>query len=161
MVKIIDISGKEQDVKCIACAIQSKKVDLPVERIYETENFVVEQDFEWPIEGFLIIASKRHIHSILDFNKEEEKEFFSVLKKSRELLKKILKIEKIIIIQEEDCSASHFHVWLFPLYPWMKKIGTKVQDVRKIMNYAKENFSSKRDLEKIKDISKKLKQSFR
>jgi hypothetical protein len=43
----------------------------------------------------------------------------------------------------------------------MKKIGTKVQDVRKIMNYAKENFSSKRDLEKIKDISKKLKQSFR
>lgn len=45
MVKIIDISGRKQDVRCIACAIQKNEVELPVERIGETKNFVLEQDF--------------------------------------------------------------------------------------------------------------------
>ena len=68
MAKVIDISGKEHEIACIACAIQKGEVELPVERVAETKHFVVEQDFEFPIEGFLIIASKRHISSIMDFN---------------------------------------------------------------------------------------------
>ncbi len=160
MVKIIDISGKEQNVKCIACAIQKNKVELPVERIGETKNFVVEQDFEWPIEGFLIIASKRHIHSILEFNKEEEKEFLDFLKKSRKLMKDILGVEKVTIVQEEDSSTSHFHVWLFPWHDWMKPHGQKLQDIKNLMKYAKENFSDKEHLDKIRKIGKELKSKF-
>lgn len=160
MAKIIDISGKEREIKCIAYAIQKNEVELPVERIGRTKNFVVEQDFEWPIEGFLIIASKRHIHSILDFNKGEEKEFFQILKKSRKLMKKVLGIEKVTIVQEEDGQTSHFHVWLFPWHDWMKKHGTKLQNIKEIMKYAKENFSDKNHLDAIKKISQKLKSKF-
>ncbi|MEK6761016.1 MAG: HIT family hydrolase [Nanoarchaeota archaeon] len=160
MAKIIDISGKEQEIKCIACAIQKNEVKLPVERIGETENFVVEQDFEWPIEGFLIIASKRHIHSILEFNKDEEKEFFQVLKRSRKIMKKVLGIEKVTIVQEEDSQTSHFHVWLFPWHDWMKKRGTKLQNIKEIMKYSKENFSDKKHLESLRLVGKKLKLEF-
>ncbi|HJZ18582.1 MAG TPA: HIT family hydrolase [Candidatus Nanoarchaeia archaeon] len=160
MAKIIDLSGNEQEVKCIACAIQKNKVKLPVERIAETRNFVLEQDFEWPIGGFLIIASKRHIHSILDFNKDEEKEFFHILKKSRKLMKDVLGIGKVTIIQEEGSSDSHFHVWLFPWYRWMKPHGSKLQDIKNLMKYAKENFSDKKHLDKIRKIGKELKSKF-
>ena len=160
MAKIIDISGNEQEVKCIACAIQKNEVELPVERIGEMKNFVVEQDFEWPLEGFLIIASKRHIHSILEFNEDEEKEFFNILKKSRKLMKDVLGVKKVTIIQEENSSTSHFHVWLFPWHNWMKKHGTKLQNIKEIMKYAKENFSDKKHLDKIRKIGKKLKSKF-
>jgi len=160
MVKIIDISGKEHKIKCIACAIQKNEVELPVERIGETNNFVVEQDFEWPIEGFLILASRRHIHSILDFNKDEEREFLGLLKKSRKLMKEVLGIKKVTIVQEEGSSNSHFHVWLFPWHDWMKKHGTKLQNIKEIMKYAKENFSDKKHLDKIRKIGKELESKF-
>jgi diadenosine tetraphosphate (Ap4A) HIT family hydrolase len=160
MPRIIDISGKEQEVGCIGCAIQNGEVKTFVERIGETKSFVLEQDFEYPIEGFLILASKRHINSILDFNKEEEKEFFDFLKKSRKLMKDVLGIEKVTIIQEEGNIGSHFHVWLFPWHNWMKKHGSKLQDIKNIMEYAKENFSDKKNLEKIRKIGEKLKLRF-
>lgn len=160
MAKITDISGKEVEVDCIACAIQKKEVELPVERIGETGSFVLEQDFEWPIEGFLIIASKRHIQSISEFNKKEEKEFFDFLKKSRKLMKDVLGIEKVTIIQEEIDLGSHFHVWLFPWHNWMEPHGSKLDDIRNLMKYAKENFSGKEHLEKLREIGKKLKDNF-
>ncbi len=160
MTKIVDISGKEQNVECIACAIQNKEVELPVERIAETNHFVVEQDFEWPIEGFLIIASKRHIHSILEFNDDEVKDFHETLKRSREIMKEVLGIEKVTIIQEENSLTSHFHVWLFPWHDWMKEHGAKLQDIKNLMKYAKKHFSDKEHLEKIKSANLKLKKAF-
>jgi len=161
MVKIVDISGKEQNVNCIACAIQSGKVDLPIERIAETEYFVVEQDFEYPIEGFLILASKRHINSINDFNNGEEKEFLTVLRRSRQVMKEILGIEKVTIVQEENSLTSHFHVWLFPWHDWMKEnVGCKLKDIKDIMVYSKENFMTSENLEKMKKITKEMKKIF-
>ena len=158
MAKITDILGQEQEVDCIACEIQSGKIKLPIERIGETKNFVVEQDFEWPIEGFLIIASKRHIYSILEFNEEEKKEFFYVLERSRKVQKKVLDIDKVTTIQEEDSSSSHFHVWLFPWHNWMKDKG--LENIKELMEYAKENFSKKEHLEKIEKESKELRKNF-
>lgn len=162
MPKIIDISGKEHEIECIACAIQVKEVELPVERIFETENFVVEQDFEWPIEGFLIIASKRHIHSVLEFNEDEESEFLEVFKKSRKAMKDVLEIDEVTIIQEEGgaTSTSHFHVWLFPWHNWMRDHGSKLQDIRLLMKQAKERFSDEESLEKLKSDGMKLREYF-
>lgn len=96
----------------------------------------------------------------MDFNKEEEKEFFDFLKKSRKLMKDVLGIEKVTIIQEENSLTSHFHVWLFPWHDWMKTHGSKLQDIKNLMKYAKENFSDKKHLDKIKKIGQKLKSKF-
>jgi len=161
MIEIKDISGKNVKVDCIACAIQSKKMDLPVKRIFETEHFVVEQDFEYPIEGFLILVSKRHIHSISDFNDFEEREFLNILKRSRKVMREVLGVKNITIIQEEDSSTSHFHVWLFPWYDWMKKeVGSKLKDIKEIMKYSKKNFTTKEHLDKMNKISIEMKKAF-
>ena len=61
MVNVIDVEGKSHEIDCIACSIQSGEGPLSVNRIAETDHFIVEQDFEYPIAGFLIVASKRHI----------------------------------------------------------------------------------------------------
>lgn len=160
MVTIKDISGIEHEIKCIACSIQSGEVALPIERIAETEYFVAEQDFEYPIEGFVIVASKRHIKSILEFTKEEQNDFSNFLIECRKAMKEKLGIEEVTIVQEETSSSSHFHVWLFPWLPWMSEYKRKVNNVMKIMDVAKSERSNDVELLKIKESTKKLKEHF-
>jgi len=159
MAEIIDISGKKYEIECIACAIQSGKIILPVERIAETENFVVEQDLEWPIEGFLCIVSKRHIYSVDELNGKEAEELGKLLRATRMVLRKILGVSAVTVVQEENTKFSHFHLWLFPWHDWMKqKWDGKLCEIRDIMKYAKKEFSGKEDLEKIKRSAIRLKQ---
>lgn len=142
MVKIIDISGKEHEVECIACAIQSGDVDLPVKRITETKHFVAEQDFEYPIEGFVIIASKRHLKSVIDMSKEEQADLIDFIVKCRTAMKEALGIEEVTIVQEETSTSSHFHVWLFPWNQNMEdKYKKKISSISEIMKMAKEGAS--------------------
>ena len=157
--KIIDIDGKEHEVQCIACSIQNGDIRLPVERITETENFVVEQDLEWPIEGLLVIVSKKHVYSIEELSDQEVNEFSQLLKKVRKLLKEVLGISHITLVQEENIITSHFHLWLFPWHSWMlKRWNGKLHEIKDIMKYAKQEFSDKESLEKIRQSAIKLRQ---
>jgi diadenosine tetraphosphate (Ap4A) HIT family hydrolase len=160
MVVIKDISGIEHNIDCIACSIQSGEVALPVERIAETNYFVAEQDFEYPIEGFTVIVAKRHIKSFLEFTDEEQKDFISFLIKCRKAMKEKLGIEEITIIQEETTNSSHFHIWLFPWHSWMSDYKKKIDNVMKIMEMAKKEHSNEVELLKIKESTKKLKEYF-
>ncbi|MCX6735537.1 MAG: hypothetical protein NTZ13_00445 [Candidatus Parcubacteria bacterium] len=160
MVTIKDISGTEHNIDCIACSIQSGEVSLPVERIAETEYFVAEQDFEYPIEGFVIIASKRHVKSILEFTDAEQTDLCRFLIKCRRAMKEKLGIDEITIVQEEPSSSSHFHVWMFPWHSWMFEYKRKVNNVMKIMDFAKEEYSNEFELIKIRESTKKLKEYF-
>lgn len=151
MTEIIDINGNKHKVECIACAIQSGKIVLPIERITETENFVVEQDLEWPIEGFLVIVSKKHIHSIDELSDKEVEEFCRLLKATRTAMRKVLGISMTTLVQEESAVTSHFHLWLFPWHDWMKqRWDGKLHEIKDIMKYAKQEFSGKESLEKIR-----------
>lgn len=160
MVTIKDISGVEHEIDCIACSIQSGKVALPVEMIAETKYFTAEQDFEYPIEGFVILVSKRHIKSILEFTEEEQKDFSNFLIECRKAMKEKLGIEAVTIVQEETSSSSHFHVWLFPWLPWMSEYKRKVNNVMNIMDTAKKERSNEIELTKIKESNQKLKEYF-
>ena len=159
MNEIIDISGNKHKVECIACAIQDGKIILPIERIAETENFVVEQDLEWPIEGFVVIVSKRHIISIDELTDSEIKELAKFMKIVRVALRKILGISAVTLVQEENSTTSHLHFWFFPWYDWMKeKWNGELSDIKDIMKYAKQNFSRKESLEKIRQSAIRLRQ---
>ena len=160
MVTIKDISGIKHEIECIACSIQNGEVALPIERITETEYFVAEQDFEYPIEGFVIIASKRHIKSILEFTKEEQNDFSNFLVECRKAMKEKLGIEEVTIVQEETSGSSHFHVWLFPWLPWMSEHKRKVNNVMKIMDIAKSERLNDSELTKINVSNSKLKEYF-
>ncbi len=121
------------------------------EKILETENFVVGQDREVPIVGFFIIASKdKNKKSILDFSKAEFAELINLQAEIRNLMKEVLQIETVYFFQNED-SEHGFHIWCFPRFLWMEKFGRKIESVRPIMNFAKENMWTEENLNSIKN----------
>lgn len=160
--KITDISGKEHSIDCIACAIQSGEIALPVERITETENFVVEQDLEIPIEGFLIVVSKRHIFSVDELSDNEITELSILLKKTRKAMRQSLGVSWITIVQEENTATSHFHIWLFPWHKWMaKKWSGKLEEIKEIMKFSRKEMSGEEVLSRVKESSVKVAESMK
>lgn len=157
MVKIVSADGVEKDVDCIGCALQNGEIECVGEKIAETENFDVQQDYEIPIPGFMILASKKHLKGIEDFSEGERKEFIEFLYKIRKAMTDVLKVEYVYIIQEEDSidHGSHFHVWLFPRYDWMKEKGIK--HVRDIMEYARNEMKTKENLAIVKEKTIEIK----
>ncbi len=117
------------------------KILFPNENIITTDLFSVSQDWEVPIPGFFIIAPLRKLKSIDEFTDEEANEFINLTRKIRKGMRDVLKIEEVYFFQNED-SEHGFHLWIFPRYKWMEKFGRKIQSVRPIMNYAKENMLS-------------------
>jgi diadenosine tetraphosphate (Ap4A) HIT family hydrolase len=125
------------------------KILFPNENIIITKHFDVHQDKEVPIPGFFIITSLRKLKSISEFSDEEALEFINLIRKIRSGMRDVLKIEEVYFFQNEDTSHN-FHLWIFPRHKWMKKIGNKIQSVRPIMDYAKENMTTD-------DVSKEVK----
>ena len=117
------------------------KILFPNENIISTDLFNVNQDWEVPIPGFFIIAPLRKLKSIDEFTDEETNEFINLIRKVRKGMRHILKIEEVYFFQNED-SKHGFHLWIFPRHKWMEKFGRKIESVKPIMNYAKENMLS-------------------
>ena len=158
MVEVRFLNGDDANIRCIGCAIQKGEIKT-IGKIFETENFVVEQDFEIPIPGFMIIASKKHIKGIENLNKEERSEFIELLFKVRTAMNKVLETEYIYIVQKEDSiiRKSHFHVWLFPQEKWMiEQFGGKISSLSPAIEFAKKEMKTSKNLEKVKEVAKKI-----
>lgn len=130
------------------------KVIFSNEIIVDGKYFEVHQDWEFPIQGFFILTSKRKIRSIADFSEEESKEFINILRKVRKAMKIVLKIKEVFIYQNED-TQHNFHVWIFPKHAWMKNFrfhGTPA------VSYLKQSLKqcSKKDIEKVKFSARKM-----
>ena len=156
--KCLGIEGTEVKTDCIGCSINEGKIKT-INRIFETENFTVEQDFEIPIPGFMIISSKRHIKGIENLTPKERIEFINLLFKVRKAMASVLETDYIYIIQKEDSiiRKSHFHFWLFPQYNWMlEKFGGKVSSLSPIIEYAKKEMKTKDNISTVKNTAEKI-----
>lgn len=144
--------------KCTGCSVINGEL-VPVGGwIYETHNFVLAQDAEVMIEGFLIIQSKRHVNSLLDFSEEENLELAKLLYQTRKALKDLNICEEITIVQEE--RSKHFHIWLFPNYDWMnEKFGKGIKYLRDINQYMMNNYTEQ-NKQKVLEICNRLKEYF-
>ena len=141
--------------KCTGCAIVNGKIISTGGIIHETDNFLLFQDPEVPIKGFLIVQAKKHVNSIIDFKEEEQIELIKLINKARIALKELNICDEITIVQEE--RSKHFHIWLFPNYKWMQeKFGKGIKYLRDISQYVEENVTPK-DVEEVLDIIEKLK----
>lgn len=157
---IKDFINNEWSCKCIGCSIGSREVAPPGGIITETKNFVLHQDPEVPIKGFLIIASKRHIQSISQITQEESSELFDLVYRARLAMKNTGYINEVTVIQEE--RSGHFHIWLLPRYNWMTdKFGNSLSSIREMMNYSKENLKTKDNIEEVLFVVSKLKDAFK
>jgi diadenosine tetraphosphate (Ap4A) HIT family hydrolase len=158
--EITDLKGRTKKIDCIACSIQGDEVENPG-TIAESEYFVAEQDYEIPIPGFVILVSKRHLHSVDEFSDDEQRDFIKFLCRLRSAMRIALDIEHVYLVQEEDTTTSHFHVWLFPRYQWMEdKFGRKIESVKSIMEYSRENMKTAGNIEMVDVSTQKLKQFF-
>ena len=133
------------------------KILFPNENIISTDLFNVNQDWEVPIPGFFIIAPLRKLKSIDEFTDEEANEFINLIRKVRKGMRDILKIEEVYFFQNED-SKHGFHLWIFPRHKWMEKFGEKIESVKPIMNYAKENMLSDDVFNEVRENVKKMKE---
>ena len=157
MVEIESADGIKKEMDCIGCAIQNGEVESVGGKIAVTENFEVHQDYEIPIDGFMILSSKRHVEGISDFNEKERYELINFLFNIRKAMKEVLRVEHVYLVQEED-SSSHFHIWIFPRLDWMKEFGTGIESVRPIMEHARKNMKTKSNLDQVKDEIKKMRE---
>jgi len=156
--KCLGIDETEIKTDCIGCSINEGKIKT-INRIFETDNFSVEQDFEIPIKGFMIISSKKHIKGIEQLNENERKEFIELLFEVRSAMAKVLDTDYIYIVQKEDSviRKSHFHMWLFPQYKWMlDKFGGKISSISPAIEYAKKEMKTKENVSTVKNIAEKL-----
>jgi len=158
--EIVDIKGNKKQLGCLGCAIQKGEVESPGGSIASTKYFDAHQDYEIPIPGFVILASKRHLQSVDEFTNEEKTDFIEFLSHLRQTMRKACGVQVVYLIQEEDTS-HHFHVWMFPRHDWlMERFGRKIQSVRPIMEYARENMKTPKNLQKVDEAMEKMKKYF-
>ena len=146
--KIIDILRHTYDCLCVGCAVASGEISPPGEIIAATPSFVLHQDPEVPIKGFLIVASRQHIRSIADMRRKEAAECFNLVYRARMALRNLKDIRDVSIIQEE--RSPHFHIWLRPHYEWMDdRFDHSLSTLRAVNQYARENRNTVENIQEI------------
>lgn len=156
---VTDFLNNDWDVDCIGCCIANGSMKVPGGIIRETKNFYLHQDPEIPIEGFMIIAAKRHISSISELDFDEMLELSELTYKARNIIKKIGNINEFTIIQEE--RSKHLHIWLFPRCSWMEEIfDNSVASIRDILKYAKEELKNDEQINKILKLVNLMREEF-
>lgn len=83
MRKITLSNGKMVEVECLSCALTSGEVEAEGGVIVESEYFHAHQDVAYPIEGLVILASKRHIKCFDELNEQEKVDYINVLTKEK------------------------------------------------------------------------------
>ena len=152
---MVGMSQKGTAVNCVGCQIEKGKIDVTDFLVARTEHFIVNQDLEVPIPGFYIISTRRHVFSIDEFTVEEQTELGKLLHAVKTGMRKELKIKTVYLFQDE-ASDNHFHLWLFPQLEWMKQFGFKVQSIRPIIDYAKSTMRTRKNFEKAKKMTEKM-----
>ena len=127
-----------------------KRFDI---QIYESRNFVVNQDWEMPIPGFFIVAPKRKVFSITELNEEELIEYAKVMRKIREAMRTVLKIEDVVFYQHEKNNFG-FHTLLLPIYDFMMPF--EEGDMRSSIARAINRFSNHEGTKKIELAAKRV-----
>ncbi len=159
MRKITLSNGKVVETPCLSCSITSGDVEPDGGVIYETKYFHAHQDVAYPIEGLVILASKRHIKCFDELTEEEKIDYINTLTKIRSAQRKTLNIDTVYYFYNED-TTHHFHTWMVPRYMWMERFGSSVQSLRPSLLEARNNMNTeeqkKRVLEAINLLREEL-----
>ena len=152
-----DLTGNLVEINnCMGCEIIKGDLKPFGGILFKNENFIIAQDFELPIDGFIIITSIRHISKYNELTENEQINLAKIINKTLTILENNNIAEEYnIILEEKDC---HFHVWLMPRHKWMiEKFGKVLNNIKIIQDYAKTNLRTKENIDKIKQTCELLK----
>lgn len=161
MGKMISYCGEEINFNgCPGCAYAKHEFELPCGMVYENENFTISQDWELPIQGFMIVSPRRCVDKFSDLSQDEKNEMFSLVDKTIKILRQENICDRFDVIFEEK-ENRHLHVWIMPRYKWMEDlVGNIIGNIGTVFTYAKENFRNEETYIRIKKISNTLKNNF-
>ena len=156
--ELIDYMGnKIQTGDCPACDFAEKKVSLPCGTVYEDDKISIMQDWELPIDGFIVVSPNRHIEFVQELSAKERNHMFKYVTKCLKALRGEIGICDEYNVIFEEKRNRHFHIWLMPRHEWMKQFGT-TKNIGAIQNYAKEHLRTKEEFDKIDKTVKKLRE---
>jgi len=147
---IKDLTGKEQTLNgCLGCEIANKNL-IPFGGIlYKDKYFTITQDFELPIDGFIVISTIKHIEKFTDLTNDERITLINLINKTLSILRENKVAEEFNIILEEK-QGYHFHIWLMPRHKWMiEKFGKVLKNIKQIQDYSLDNLRTKENIDKI------------
>ena len=150
MGRIKDITGNEFELNgWLGCEIVNGKLKPFGEILHKNENFVIAQDFELPINGFIVISSIRHIEKFTDLSEIEQIDLSKLISRILSILRNHNIAEEFNIILEEK-QGIHFHVWLMPRHKWMiEKFGKVLKNIKPIQEYALEYLRTEENINQI------------
>lgn len=146
---------------CPGCAYKNHEFELPCGIAYENDSFILSQDWELPIQGFMVVSPKKCIERFSELTKDEKIEIFEIVDKTIAILKDNNVCSRFNVIFEEK-ENSHFHIWIMPRHKWMlDTFGDITENIGLIFEYAKENLKTEENYFKIKEITNILKEKFK
>ncbi|TMW72836.1 HIT family protein [Alteribacter natronophilus] len=155
MKKIQLADGRTVETECLSCALTTGTVEPDGGVILETEHFHAHQDVAYPIEGLVILASKRHVTCLDQLTDEERADYINTLTQIRRAQRQVLGIEHVYYFYNED-TTHHFHTWMVPRYEWMYEFGRSVESVRPVLLHARREMNGGENLAKVREAILKL-----
>ena len=154
MGRLISYSGEEIVFEgCPACDYSNHLFSLKSGIAYEDELFMLSQDWELPIPGFLVVSPKRHIEKFCELTSDEKIKIFEIVDKSINILRENNICDNFNVIFEEK-PGIHFHIWVMPRHDWMnKEFGNPTKRIDDVFKYAKNNLRDCKNLEYINKIT--------
>jgi len=149
-------NGQRVEVDCLSCALTSGLIEPEGGVIYESKHFHAHQDVAYPIQGLVILASKRHFKSMDELTGEEQIDYIQTLTKIRKAQRDNLGIEYVYYFYNED-TTHHFHTWMVPRYEWMKDFGHSVESLRPVLRHARNEMNGEIDVAVVMEAIEKLK----
>ncbi|MEH6995531.1 diadenosine tetraphosphate hydrolase [Neobacillus drentensis] len=116
--------------------------------IIETKYFHAHQDVVYPIEGLVILASKRHIKCLDELTEDERLDYVNIMNLIRKAQREVLGIEYVYYFYNED-TTHHFHTWMVPRYDWMNAFGRSVESVRPVLLHARNHRNTVENNQKV------------
>jgi len=148
-------SGETVEVECLSCALTSGMIEPDGGVIIETDYFHAHQDVAYPIEGLVILASKRHITCFDELTEEEKLDYINLLTSIRSAQREVLGIDYVYYFYNED-TTHHFHTWMVPRYDWMYEFGRSVESVRPVLLHARNHRNCEENKERMRKGINKL-----
>ena len=146
---------------CPGCAYGKHEFRLPCGMAYENERFTLSQDWELPIEGFMVVSPKRCVEKFDDLTEEERIEAFAITHKTINILRENNICDRFNIVFEEK-ENRHFHIWIMPRHKWMEDlVGDIIDHIGEIFAYAKTNFRNEETYNRIQEITNIVKEKYK
>lgn len=155
---IEDLTGQQHELNvCLGCEIINGNLTPFGGVLYKDKEFAVTQDYELPINGFIIISTVRHIEKFTELNDSERVNLTNLINKTLNILRSNNVAEEFNIILEEK-KGIHFHIWLMPRHKWMiEKFGKVMKNIKPIQDYALKNMKTEETFKQIENTCKILK----